>query len=667
MSTPDAPPATVQPGTTLAIDFGSSYTTAALRTGSDAPTVIWLEEGRPVASAVALNELGELVVGLAALSEGTVRPEALEPSPKRQLGRGETKLILAGRPVEVLDAVAAVLELAWTEALRRLNGSRPAVVRLTHPASWTQELASQLEDAARRAGIESEVQLLPEPVAAAMHFVAKRDGQMASGSIVAVYDLGGGTFDVAVLRRQEDGFAVMGHPLGLPDVGGIEMDERLARHVVEQIVEQRPDLAAELAAPSDRKWRRVRRELLRESQSVKELLSRNESVRMHVPDATGFEPISITKPEFEALISTAVERSLDEVDAALLTAGVTPGELSRLYLVGGSSRIPFVEHAVERRFQRADTEDDPQSVVALGAAIADQPVAYTRDVLRPTRNGGVAGTTPPPPLPRDPAGVFRAFVTAVLVDRDLAALDALCTPALEDRDFPEAGGLAAFRARAARLLEVHPRMSAAIASLGEAGGVVTARLVVSIQTGSVTTSAVTSNLRAVIRDGRLVQIGERKPEATDLFARLLERPPPRERNVVKADLMSGVERPIAGALTYDRGSLSFVGPGAAVLVPADDVRAAAAVAPLELDLERRRALLGTDYADWLRYIHSPAIAMAAGRVPPRRRMLAVLREGGGGLSLGMRRKDALPIVEGLRARNRVLGVPLVVEVRGGVP
>jgi hypothetical protein len=651
-------PAASEPATSLGIDFGSSFTTAAIRTGPGSPSVIQLEDGRPIASAVALSADADLVVGQLAFSEAVLRPDSCEPSPKRQLGRQVDTLILGGRPVQVLDAVAAVLKPAWAEACRQLNGAPPDVVRLTHPASWEPELASQLEDAARRAGITSPVELLPEPVAAAMHFASKRNGQVRPGSNVAVYDLGGGTFDVAILCRTEGGFRVLGYPLGLPDVGGIEMDERLARHVVEQVVERRPELAADLAIPSDLKWRRAHRALKEQSRIVKELLSRVETVHMDLPDAIGLEPIPVTRTELEGLIHTAIARSLDEVDAALATAGVRPQELSALYLVGGSSRIPVVAQAVRERFGRADTEDDPQSVVALGAAIAGRPAEAELERLRP--RVAPPGGEPLDPPPADPEGLLKEFLTTVLVERDLTALDRICSPALRDRFSPAGGGLPGFRARAERLLLAYPSMSVAVDSIGVAAGRVWGRLSVGVRSGPVTTHGITSELSAVIQEGRIVEVGPTERKASGLKAILGAPEQPLGRRQFPARLLHDRDEPVPGKLVYDHGALAFAAPSIAAELAADEIAAASTFPPLDLGLETRRALLGDDYARWLDYLRNPAIAMASDRAPRELRLLEVLGAAGG-LRLGMRARDARRIAVDLRSRSRVLGLPLVVE------
>ena len=214
-------------GWTLAIDYGTSNTAAAVALDGGAPRRCSSTACPGSASMVVLDADGELVVGRKAENLIAVRPEAVERAPKRRLGVVDA-VVLGGREVEVAECVAAVLRPVVKEALRQAGQEAPDRVVLTHPAAWTSARTDPLRAAAARAGLH-DVELLEEPVAAARHYAAAR---VAAGGYVAVYDLGGGTFDTVVLQRTRDGFVLAGKG-GDQELGGEDFDERLGAHVAE--------------------------------------------------------------------------------------------------------------------------------------------------------------------------------------------------------------------------------------------------------------------------------------------------------------------------------------------------------------------------------------------------------------------------------------------------
>ena len=184
----------------LAIDYGTSFTAAAL-VSDEGAEVIEVEDSRRFPSSVLLAESGELLVGRGALNQARRFPDRFERSPKRLLG--QPAALLGGRPVEVVEMVAGVLARVGEAARTRQGQARPDWVRMTNPAGWGEERQAVLREAARRAGL-GEGELLTEPEAAAWFFVEDRRGEepvAEPGRCVAVYDLGGGTFDTAILRR----------------------------------------------------------------------------------------------------------------------------------------------------------------------------------------------------------------------------------------------------------------------------------------------------------------------------------------------------------------------------------------------------------------------------------------------------------------------------------
>jgi hypothetical protein len=219
--------------------------------------VVEVEDSRRFPSGVLLGEDG-LVVGRAAVNQARRRPERFERCPKRLVGK--TAVRLGGQVVVVVEMVAAVLDRVVGAARVRQGDSDPDWVRLTHPANWRGDRLEVLREAARRAGIEG-VELLSEPEAAAWYFVADRRGnepEVAVGQAVAVYDLGGGTFDTAILRRDEHGFALIGSPGGGDDwLGGEDFDQQLIDHVLGHVFTRDRDVWQHLTQASTPAWQRA--------------------------------------------------------------------------------------------------------------------------------------------------------------------------------------------------------------------------------------------------------------------------------------------------------------------------------------------------------------------------------------------------------------------------
>src|SRR5262245_59407698 len=202
----------------LGVDFGTSTTIAMLQ-WPDGRVRPLLFDGSPLlASAVLLGSDGQLYTGRDAAHLGRGAPERLEPNPKRRID--ERVVLLGDAEVPVRDLIATVLRRVASEA-QHVAGSVHDVT-LTHPAGWGPGRRAVLLDAAEQAGL-GHARLAGEPVAAAMYFAQIKGADFPLGSCVVVYDLGAGTCDVTMLRRQPQGFEVIASS-GLNDVGGLGVD-----------------------------------------------------------------------------------------------------------------------------------------------------------------------------------------------------------------------------------------------------------------------------------------------------------------------------------------------------------------------------------------------------------------------------------------------------------
>ena len=348
---------------TLAIDYGTTYTAAAIGR-PDSVELLYFNGVPRIPSLILRNEAGEILVGTTAENETLISPDRVLRAPKRRLG--DRVVLLGDTPLAVVDAVAAVLAAVLEEARRQQGESDPSRVVMTHPARWGSERLAALADAAQRAGLPAP-EFVAEPVAAALHYMETGDATIAAGQRVAVYDLGGGTFDTAVLERQADGGFQIVATGGSEYQGGEDFDEILYRHFGELLSEDGSQAWEQLRHSDDRPWQKANAEFRRDVRLLKEDLSTTNARSVYVRYPVDRE-LQLTRSELEGLLRPELDRTLDELAATIQRSGSQPEQLEAIYLVGGSSRIRLLPQLVRDRFGRADTRDDPKAVVALGAA-----------------------------------------------------------------------------------------------------------------------------------------------------------------------------------------------------------------------------------------------------------------------------------------------------------
>jgi molecular chaperone DnaK (HSP70) len=245
-------------------------------------------------------------------------------------------------------------------------------VAVSHPANWGSFKKDLLRQAIRRADLD-DVRVVTEPEAAAIHYASQ--ARIEPGAVIAVYDLGGGTFDVALLRKRVGGWDILGEPEGIERLGGVDFDEAVFRHVASAcggvLDELDPDDAAAMAAVS-----RLRQECI----EAKEALSGDSDVDIPVLLPTFQTEVRLTRAEFEQMIRPTLADSIAAMNRALRSAKVEPTAVTAVLLVGGSSRIPLVAELVSSQLGRPVAVDaHPKYGIALGAAIlaADHASAGT--------------------------------------------------------------------------------------------------------------------------------------------------------------------------------------------------------------------------------------------------------------------------------------------------
>ncbi len=385
----------------LGLDLGTTYTAAAIARDGRAEVFPLGNRAAVVPSVVHLGDDGTVVAG-----EGAQRRVATDPSRvarefKRRFG-DPTPLLLAGTPIAP-EALTARLARAVVDLVVEREGTAPDRITVTHPATWGPFKRDLLDQAMRQADLQH-VALLSEPEAAAWEYASTR--ALAPGATIAVYDLGGGTFDATVLRATPTGFELLGEPEGIERLGGIDIDQAVFAFVVQAL-----DGAVEALDPDDPVAVTALARLRADCVEAKEALSSDNEAAVPVVLPTVQTEVRITRPELEALVRPTLSDTVAALGRALRSAGVTPEQLDAVLLVGGSSRIPLVGELVGDLLGRPVAVDaHPKHLVALGAArhaesggVLPGPRSAPAPTLAPTVPSPVA--VPPAPVAPDPTRV----------------------------------------------------------------------------------------------------------------------------------------------------------------------------------------------------------------------------------------------------------------------
>ncbi|MEV6490646.1 Hsp70 family protein, partial [Actinoplanes sp. NPDC051633] len=339
------------------------------------PEVVQLGSRRAeIPSLVFLREDGVVLVGDAAERRGAREPARLAREFKRRLG-DPVPVLVGGSPISAHALMARVLEHVHQTVTRSQEGP-PARVSVTHPANWGPYKRELLMQAMVLAEVP-DVQLRSEPEAAAVQYAAQE--RVQAGEIIAVYDLGGGTFDAAVLRKTATGFELLGEPAGIEQLGGVDFDEAVLAHVLDMLGPR-----AQQLDPSDPSVVEALSQLRRDCVIAKEDLSADTEVLIPVALPSMHTRVRLNRSEFEAMISPALSETVAAMRRALRSAGIAPTDLRSILLAGGSSRIPLVSELLSTEFGRPLVLDaNPEHSIALGAAMAARDGGGMQSPSRP--------------------------------------------------------------------------------------------------------------------------------------------------------------------------------------------------------------------------------------------------------------------------------------------
>ena len=373
-------------GKIIGIDLGTTNSCVAVMEGGTAKVIENAEGQRTTPSVVAFNKDNERLIGMPARRQGVTNPDFTYYAIKRLIGRlykdptaqkdkemspfaivegPKGDAWVKGRDKDYApQEISAFILQKMKETAESYLGEEVTQAVITVPAYFNDAQRQATKDAGQIAGLEV-LRIINEPTAAALAYGLEK----ADGKTIAVYDLGGGTFDVSILDIGDGVFEVLSTN-GDTFLGGEDFDLRIVDFLVDTF---KTDTGIDLKAQKDALQR-----LKEEAEKAKKELSSASSYEVNLPfitmDMETKEPKHLTttlsRAKFESLVADLVKRTIDPCQKALKDAGKTIDQIDEVVLVGGMTRMPAVQAAVEKHFGRPPHKGvNPDEVVALGAAI----------------------------------------------------------------------------------------------------------------------------------------------------------------------------------------------------------------------------------------------------------------------------------------------------------
>ena len=357
----------------IGIDLGTTNSVVAVMEGGE-PVVITNAEGsRLTPSVVGFSKTGERLVGQVAKRQAISNPDRTISSIKREMGSNYT-VAIDDKKYSPQEISAMVLQKLKTDAEAYL-GEKVSQAVITVPAYFSDSQRQATKDAGTIAGLEV-LRIINEPTAASLAYgIDKGDDHT-----ILVFDLGGGTFDVSILELGDGVFEVKSTS-GNGRLGGDDFDERVMKWLISEFKKDSGiDLSNDKMA-----LQRLKEAAEKAKIELSSLLTTNINLPFITADASGPKhlDLSLTRAKFDELTADLVESTMGPTRQAMSDAGLSPKEIDKIILVGGSTRIPAVQDAIKKFFgKEAHKGVNPDECVAVGAAIqAGVLVGEVKDVL----------------------------------------------------------------------------------------------------------------------------------------------------------------------------------------------------------------------------------------------------------------------------------------------
>ena len=358
----------------IGIDLGTTNSVVSVMEGGK-PVVITNPEGsRLTPSVVGFTKTGERLIGQLAKRQAVSNPDRTIASIKRHMGEKDYKVSIDGKDYTPPEISAMVLQKLKADAEAYLGETVTQAV-ITVPAYFNDSQRQATKDAGKIAGLDV-LRIVNEPTAASLAYGVDKGGEHT----VLVFDLGGGTFDVSILELSE-GMVEVKATSGDTHLGGDDFDHAVMNWMVEEFKKENGiDLSADKMSAQ---------RLLEAAEKAKIELSSMMETPINLPfitaDATGPKhlDLKLTRAKFDELTHDLVERTMGPTRQAMSDAGLSPSDIDKVLLVGGSSRIPAVQEAIKGYFgKEPDRSVNPDECVSIGAAIqAGIIVGEVKDML----------------------------------------------------------------------------------------------------------------------------------------------------------------------------------------------------------------------------------------------------------------------------------------------
>ena len=347
-------------GKIIGIDLGTTNSCVAVYEGGEPVVIANAEGARTTPSVVAFSKTGERMVGQVAKRQAITNPDKTISSIKRDMGT-DRKVSVDGKDYTPQEISAMILQKLKADAEAYL-GSTVTEAVITVPAYFSDAQRQATKDAGKIAGLEVK-RIINEPTAAALAYGIDKENEQK----ILVYDLGGGTFDVSILEIDDGTIEVLA-TAGNNRLGGDDFDDRLMNYMADSF---------KTTDGIDLRLDKMALQRLKEAaEKAKIELSGMSSTNVNLPfitaDATGPKhfDMTITRAKFDELTADLVEKTMTPTKQAISDAGISPSQIDKVLLVGGSSRIPAVQEAVKKFIGKEPFKGiNPDECVAIGAAI----------------------------------------------------------------------------------------------------------------------------------------------------------------------------------------------------------------------------------------------------------------------------------------------------------
>ncbi len=344
----------------IGIDLGTTNSCVAVMEGGEPVVIANAEGARTTPSVVAFTKTGERLVGQVAKRQAITNPDKTISSIKRDMGTNK-KVDIDGKSYTPQEISAMILQKLKADAESYLGETVTQAV-ITVPAYFSDSQRQATKDAGKIAGLEV-LRIINEPTAASLAYGLDKD----TDHKIMIYDLGGGTFDVSILEIGDGVFEVLATN-GNNRLGGDDFDDRVMNYLADEFQKENGiDLRADKMA-----LQRLKEAAEKAKIELSGMTSANINLPFITADATGPKHLdmTLTRAKFDQLTEDLVQATMEPTKKAMADAGLSPSDIAKVLLVGGSSRIPAVQEAVKKFIGKEPFKGiNPDECVAIGAAI----------------------------------------------------------------------------------------------------------------------------------------------------------------------------------------------------------------------------------------------------------------------------------------------------------